>query len=289
MRNPSRNTAPENHHRRHARSPPRPGPHNPGFRIMRIAQGVLSGGVSVVRRPRVVDGGAGESRQDAHAVHRFGTALAVEEQSAVARGGGGVQPMVTAFAAQPGFVEVDDQGGFDAGVDLGQEFGEITGGAGGHGGDGAVGHRNAEQFADGLGGALLGQELSHEQVDDDGAHHRPVLHGCGGLGRGEAGGGLPAGAAAADDLVFGDVHLDRRDVEDLPAGAVHLGGAGEVGSAAAAAGRFVADHHVRVRYLGQGLSAVTVLPTGFAFRGLAQRPGRGLSRFVRGRWFRGVL
>jgi len=39
----------------------------------------------------------------------------------------------------------------------------------------------------------------------------------------------------------------------------------------------MADHHVRVRHLGQGLSAVTVLPTGFAFRGLAQRPGRGLS------------
>ena len=43
---------------------------------VRIAQGVLSGGVGVVRRPRVVDGGAGESRQDPHAVHRFGTAPA---------------------------------------------------------------------------------------------------------------------------------------------------------------------------------------------------------------------
>ena len=75
----------------------------------------------------------------------------------------------------------------------------------------------------------------------DGAHHRPVLHGRSGLGGSEAGGGLPASAAAADDLVFGDVHLDRRDVEDLPAGAVHLGGAGEVGSAATATGGFVAE------------------------------------------------
>jgi hypothetical protein len=100
---------------------------------------------------------------------------------------------------------------------------------------------------------------------------------------------FPQGQRAADDLVFGDVNFDRRDVEDLPAGAVDLGGAGEVGSAATAAGRFVADHHVRVRYLGEGLSGVAVLPSGFAFRGFAQRPGRGLSGPVSRRWSRGVL
>ena len=112
MRNPSRNTAPENHHRRHARSPTRPDPHNPGFRIMRIAQSMSGGGVGVVRGPRVVHCGAGEVFQDAHLVHRFGAALAVEEQSAETWGGRGVQPVVPAFAAEPGFVEVDDPGGF---------------------------------------------------------------------------------------------------------------------------------------------------------------------------------
>ena len=68
-------------------------------------------------------------------------------------------------------------------------------------------------------------------------------------------------AAAADNLAFNDVHRDRRDVEDLPAGAVHFVGAGEVGPAATATG-FVADHDVRVGHLLQGLPAVSLLPAG---------------------------
>ncbi len=48
-----------------------------------------------------------------------------------------MQPVVTALAAQTGFVEVNYRRGFEAGADLGEEFGEITCGSAGDGGDGA--------------------------------------------------------------------------------------------------------------------------------------------------------
>jgi len=83
-----------------------------------------------------------------------------ENSRAHFRGKGRVQPGVPAFAGQPGRVEVHHRRGTDAGGDLGQEFGEITGGAGGHGRYGAIGHRDAEQLPDGLRGAFLGQELT---------------------------------------------------------------------------------------------------------------------------------
>lgn len=252
---------------------------------VRVAQRMPRCGVGVIGGPRVVDGGAGEAGQDVHLSHRFGAAFAVEEQSGPGRGGRGVQPVVAAFAAQSGFVEVHHRGALQPGGDLGQEFGEVTGGAAGHSGDGAVGERNAEQFADGLGGPLLGQELAHEQVEDDRAHHRPVLHRSGRLGGNVSSGGLPAVAAAADDLMFGDVHFDRRDVEDLPAGAVHFCRAGQVRSAPGAAARFVADHYIRAGDLIQRLSAVPLLTAGLALGRCPQRPGRGLAgAVVEGGW-----
>ena len=55
------------------------------------------------------------------------------------------------------------------------------------------------------------------------------------------------------------------------AGAVHLGGVGEVGSAATATGGFVADHDVRVGHLLQGLPTVSLLPAGLPLRGPPQR------------------
>ncbi len=81
-------------------------------------------------------------------------------------------------------------------------------------------------------------------------------------------------AAAADDLMFGDVDLDGWDVGDLPAGAVHFGRAGQVRSAPVTAGRFVAAHHIGVGDLLEGLAAVPVLSAGLALGQFAQRPGR---------------
>jgi len=81
-----------------------------------------------------------------------------------------------------------------------------------------------------------------------------------------------------------DVDFDRWDVEDLPAGAAHFRRAGQVRSAPAAAARFVADHHIRVGDLFQGLSGVPVLSAGLALGGCAQRPGRRFAGAVgRGR------
>lgn len=100
---------------------------------------------------------------------------------------------------------------------------------------------------------------------------------------------FPQRLRRGDDLVFGDLHLDRRDVENLTAGTVHLSSARQVRSAAAAAGRFVPDHHIRVGHLRKSLAAVPVLPAGFAFRRFTQRPGSEFAGAVRGRWFRRVL
>ncbi len=69
--------------------------------------------------------------------NRVADAFAVEEQLGLHRGGRGVQPAVAALAAQPGFIEVHHGGGLQAGGDLREEFGEIGGGATGHGRDGA--------------------------------------------------------------------------------------------------------------------------------------------------------
>jgi len=256
---------------------------------VRVAQGVPGGGVGVIRGPRVVHGGAGETGQDTHLGHRLGAAFAVEEQPGPDRGGRRVQPAVAAFAAQPGLVEVHHLAGVEPGGHLGQELAEVSGGSAGHGGDGAVGDGDPEQFADRLGGALFRQELAHEQVNYDRAHHRPVLHRRGRLRRSVTGGGLPAPAAAGDDLVFGDVHLDRWDVENLPAGAAHLRRVGQVRSAPAAAARFVADHHIRIRHLGQGLSRVPGLSAGLALGRCAQRPGRRFAGAVGRGGLGGVL
>lgn len=73
-----------------------------------------------------------------------------------------MQPAVAAFAAQPGLVEVHHLCGAEAGGDLGEEFAQVGGGAAGDGGNGPVGDRDGEQFADGLGSAFLRQELAHE-------------------------------------------------------------------------------------------------------------------------------
>ena len=127
-----------------------------------------------------------------------------ENSRAHFRGKGRVQPGVPAFAGQPGLVEVHHRRGTDAGGDLGQEFGEITGGAGGHGRYGAIGHRDAEQLPDGLRGAFLGQELTQEQLHDDRAQHRPDLRRRRRVIRGGRGGAGPAAATAGDHLAFGD-------------------------------------------------------------------------------------
>ena len=112
----------------------------------------------------------------------------------------------------------------------------------------------ARRVADGL----VGQFLGHS--------HRPVLHGRTGFGRGVSVPIVPHSQAGVDDLALGDVHIDRRDVEDLPARAPDPGGVGEVGSAAAAPGRLASDHSVRVRYLRPGRVSVRVCPPGFRFR-----------------------
>ena len=74
-----------------------------------------------------------------------------------------MQPGEPALAAQPGLIEVHDRGGGQPGGDLVKEWAEVTGGSGGHSRDGPVGDRDGEQFADGLRGALFGQELAHDR------------------------------------------------------------------------------------------------------------------------------
>jgi hypothetical protein len=85
---------------------------------------------------------------------------------------------------------------------------------------------------------------------------------------------VPAtGAAAGDDLVFGDPHLDGWDVEDLPDGPADLRGAAQVGPAAAASFGFMADDLVRIGDPVQGRAVVAGLPAGRTVGRAAQRPG----------------
>ena len=87
---------------------------------------------------------------------------------------------------QPGLVEPGGLGLDDAVLDLVEEPVQPVGGPRGHGRDGALGHRGAEQFGQCLGGAFLRHELAHIQIQDDRGDPRPVLH-----RRGHTAGGAP--------------------------------------------------------------------------------------------------
>jgi len=69
--------------------------------------------------------------------------------------------------AEPGLVEVRHRRGRDPGSDGFQETVQVSGGAGGDGGDSCVAYRDIEQIRERLRGTFLGKELSHVKVDHE--------------------------------------------------------------------------------------------------------------------------
>ena len=168
MRNPSRNTAPENHHRRHARSPTRPDPHNPGFRIMGTAPG-MDGGQVVVPGVAVPDQHTGEIGEDATVVDVVAAAAADVQQCQVL-GAGHVDVGQGAGGASGGFVGVQHRRGGQQVLHVRQERrGEfLRGAAPGPGGESGCQVQTGQCFQQGGGpsdGQVVpaGQQRAHGQ------------------------------------------------------------------------------------------------------------------------------
>ena len=120
--------------------------------------------IGVVGRPGVVHRHATEQAEHAHVVDALAAALGVAGDQGVAAGAGAVHPMQLAGDPQPGLVEPGGLGLDDAVLDLVEEPVQPVGGPRGHGRDGALGHRGAEQFGQCLGGAFLRYELAHRRT-----------------------------------------------------------------------------------------------------------------------------
>jgi hypothetical protein len=222
-------------------------------------------------------------------VDAVATTLGVAGDQGVLPGASAVHPGQLAGHAQAGLVEPGHLGVGDPLFDLGEEPVEPVGAAPGHGRHRGLADRGAEQLGQRLGGALLGQELPHVEVEHDRGDPRPVLHRRRHtLRRGGAGGG-PAGAAADDELVLDDVHGHRRQIEHLPTLHPHLGRAGQARPTAGARVGLVPAPLVRVVDQRQRRPRMTGLPARLPARPAAQRlRGRLGERRVRRRRARRV-
>lgn len=175
-----------------------------------------------------------------------------------------MDPVQPVRHAQAGLVEPDYLGRGDAVCDLLDKPLEPVRGTLGHGGHGGVGDRGAEQLGQRLGGALLRQELPHIQIEDDRSDPRPILHWrCHTLRRGTARGN-PTGAAACDELVLGDPHRHRRQIEHLPPLHPDFRGLCQVSAAAGARARLVPQPLVRLVDQRQRRPRMSRLPARFA-------------------------
>ena len=225
---------------------------------------------------RVVHRNTGEPREDCGVVDPGAAAFGVAGDQGVLAGAGAVHPVQLAGHPQPGLVEPGDIGLGDVLFHGAEEAAEPVGGAFGHRRDGALRDRGAEQFGHRLRGALLRQELSHIQIQHDRNDPRPVGDRRGHpLGRGGAGGG-PAAAAARHQLVLGDPHRHRRQLEHLPPLHRGFGTPRQVVAAPAAASRLVPLHLVWVGDHGQRRPGMPRLPTRFASAPVPQRRRRRL-------------
>ena len=258
---------------------------------VRATQHVRGFGVGVVGGPRVVDRDAGEPGQHTGVVDRFAATSAVHVQQREQRSSRAVQPMQPALDSQPDLVEVDQrcltqclahQVGEPA------RHGEVRGSAFGRGPDRAFTDSHPEQVADGLGGALFGQELSDVQVGDRGQHPRAVLDRGVHPIRGTPGRADTATALPGDELMFGHPDRDRWQVEHLTVFGPHLNASARVEPAAGTPRWFVPNDLIRAGDLPQRATPMPVLPTWAAPRLAAQRLRRRLTQTVRGRRLGGV-
>ncbi len=108
MRNRSGRRASEAHQCRATRHPSRPAPHNPGFRLMGVAQRMGGLVVAPVRRPPVVDGHPPEPRQDPGVVHRRSAPLGMHAEPAQPRIRRRMDPVQPARHPRAALVEVRD-------------------------------------------------------------------------------------------------------------------------------------------------------------------------------------
>jgi hypothetical protein len=162
---------------------------------------------------------------------------------------------------QSGLVEPGHRGGGDPVSDIGNEAVEPARSAPGHPRHGALTQRGAEQLRQRLGGAFLGQELAHIQVEDDRGDPRPVLHRRAHPVRRHAAGGGPTAATARDQLVLGHPHRDRRQVEHLAALHPDLGRTGQIPAAPSTRAGLVPQPFVRVVHQRQRRPRMPRLPT----------------------------
>ena len=191
---------------------------------------------------------------------------------------------------QPGLVEPGGLGLDDEVLDLIEEPVQLVGGPRGHGPDGALGHRDAEQFEQSLGGEFLRHELAHIQIQDDRGDPRPVLHRRGHTRRRRAAGRGPARAAPRDQLMLGHPHRHRWQVEHLPQLHTHLGRGRQISTASGAMAGLMPQPLVRIGHQRQCRPRMPGLPARLAAALATQRLRRGLGeRRIRRRRLRRVL
>jgi len=143
------------------------------------------------------------------------SALGVRGDQGVAVGAGPVHPVQLGGHPQPGLVEAGHLVARQLAFDLAQEVAQAVGGAFGHGRDGALRHRIAEQLCQRLGGAFLRQELPPMQIQDDRGDPRPLGHRGGHRGGGLAAPGSATLAATRHQLALGHPHRHRHQVKHL--------------------------------------------------------------------------
>jgi len=144
-------------------------------------------------------------------------ALVVQRVERQPVGAGRKQPPQPTSDAGAGLVEMRDRRIDDPAVNLVEEPLKVLGAAGDERGQRPGRDRRAQPLAKQLGGALIGQVLTSDQVDPQRADARPVLrrrhHALGKRGRRQ----VPATTAAALGNVLDDAQADRRQIEHLPA------------------------------------------------------------------------
>lgn len=162
----------------------------------------------------------------------------------VLAGAGAMHPVQLAVDPQPGLVEADHLAAGDFVAHPIHELAQPAGGPGGDASDRARRQRRAEQLGQRLRGPFLGQELPHVQVHDDRGESGAVLHRGLHPVRGAAPDPLPAHPFPFHQPVFGHLHPQRRQVEQLAP--LDLGDrpAGQRTPAARTAARLV--HHLMV-------------------------------------------
>ena len=157
-----------------------------------------------------------ETGQDTQVVDAGPATLRMAGDQRVFAGPGAVHPMQPARDTQPGLIKPGHLRADDAVTDQVGESVQPGGGPRGQRCYCPIRDRGTEQFSQGLGGAVFGQELAHVQVDHNCGDPRPVLYWGVHPLRCRGAGAVPAHTFPFHQLVFGHLNRYRQQIEHLP-------------------------------------------------------------------------